>query len=441
MAAIRVAALTGLAAQRSFGTMKVHLQYGRDGLEVEIPGDDVTVIEPRFVPGLGNEKQAFVDAVRQPIGGAPLREVVKPGERLAIVIPDLTRPLPSERLLPWLLEEIAHVPAERVVIVNGTGSHRVNTDAELESMLGRSVLERYRVVNHTAHDPRTLLPAGKSRDGETVLFNREYVEADRRIVLGFIEPHFMAGFSGGYKGVFPAVADIASIMRYHDARTIGDPRSTWGLLEGNPTQAIIRHNGSLLPVDFCVNVTLNRRREITRFFCGQPLAAHEQGCRFSKQTAMVACPRPFPIVVTTNSGYPLDQNLYQAVKGMSAAAQIVAQGGYIAAAARCNDGFPDHGNFKALLFDHISPRAVLDTIEAPGFSLYDQWEAQLLALIRLKAEVGLYSELPPDEVRRAYLEPLEDVGRAVARELSRLGRQAPVAVLPEGPQTIPYVTS
>jgi lactate racemase len=228
-------------------------------------------------------------------------------------------------------------------------------------------------------------------------------------------------------------------MRYHDARTIGDARSTWGLLEANPTQAIVRHNGALLPLDFCVNVTLNRRREITRFFCGDPLAAHEAGCHFSKATAMVACSRPFPVVVTTNSGYPLDQNLYQTVKGMSAAAQIVAEGGYIAAASRCNDGFPEHGNFKKLLFDHKSPRAVLDTIEAQGFSLYDQWEAQLLALIRLKARVGLRSELAEEDVRRAHLEPIADVGTAVARELERLGPDAPVAVLPEGPQTIPYV--
>jgi len=306
-------------------------------------------------------------------------------------------------------------------------------------MVGHDVLRRYRLVNHTAHDPATVLPCGKSADGETVYLNREYVEADRRIVLGFIEPHFMAGFSGGYKGIFPALADIASIMRYHDAKTIGDARSTWGLLDGNPTQAIIRHNGSLLPLDFCINVTLNRGREITRYFCGHPIEAHEQGCAFSKETAMVACERPFPIVVTTNSGYPLDQNLYQAVKGMSAAAQIVAEGGYIVAASRCNDGFPEHGNFKKLLFDHASPRAVLDTIEAPGFSRYDQWEAQLLALIRLKARVGLRSELPPDEVLRAYLEPIEDVTAAVAAELDRIGNDAPVAVLPEGPQTIPYV--
>ncbi len=420
--------------------MKVHLQYGRDGLDAEIPGREVAVIEPRFVPGLPDEALAFREAVRRPIAARPLREIVRADDRIAVVIPDLTRPLPSDRLLPWLFAELAHVPAERFTIVNGTGSHRVNTPEELLSMVGRDVLGRYRVVNHTAHDPATMLPAGRSRDGETVYLNREYVEADRRIVLGFVEPHFMAGFSGGHKGVFPAVADIASIMRYHDARTIGDPRSTWGLLDGNPTQAIIRHNGSLLPLDFCVNVTLNRRREVTRFFCGDPVAAHEAGCAFSKETAMAACARPFPIVVTTNSGYPLDQNLYQTVKGMSAAAQIVEEGGYIATASRCNDGFPEHGNFKKLLFDHESPRAVLDTIEAPGFSLYDQWEAQLLALIRLKARVGLRSELPDEDVRRAHLEPIADVGAAVARELDRAGRDAPVAVLPEGPQTIPYVS-
>jgi lactate racemase len=419
--------------------MRVRLQYGREGLDVEVPGKNVTVVEPRFVPGLPDEAAAFREAVRRPIGAPPLRDAVKAGDTVAVVIPDLTRPLPSDRLLPWLLEELSHVPAERVTIVNGTGSHRANTPGELRSMVGAGVLGRYRVVNHTAHDLATMLPAGRSADGETVYLNRGYVEADRRIVLGFVEPHFMAGFSGGYKGVFPAVADIASIMRYHDARTIGDPRSTWGLLAGNPTQAIIRHNGSLLPLDFCVNVTLNRRREITRFFCGHPLAAHEAGCAFSRETAMVACPRPFPVVVTTNSGYPLDQNLYQTVKGLSAAAQVVEEGGYIAAASRCDDGFPEHGNFKKLLFDHASPRAVLDTIGAPGFSLYDQWEAQLLALVRLKARVGLRSGLPADEVRRAFLEPIEDVGEAVARELARIGEDAPVAVLPEGPQTIPYV--
>ena len=419
--------------------MRVHLQYGKDGLEVEIPSAKVTVVKPRFVDGLPDEAAAFREAVRRPIGTPPLRELVKPGDRVAVVIPDITRPLPTARLLPWLFEELGHVPAERFTIVNGTGSHRSNTPEELAAMVGAEVLGRYRVVNHTAHDASTLLAAGAGADGMPVLLNRDYVEADRRIVLGFIEPHFMAGFSGGYKGIFPAVADIASIMRYHDARTIGDPRSTWGLLEGNPTQAIIRRNGALLPLDFCLNVTLNRDRRITRFFCGDARQAHEAGCAFSKATAMVACLRPFPVVVTTNSGYPLDQNLYQAVKGMSAAAQVVAEGGFIAAASRCNDGFPAHGNFKRLLFDHDSPRAMLDTILTPGFSMYDQWEAQLLGNICLKARVGLFSELLPEDVERAHLEPLPDVGAGVAREIARLGGDVPVAVLPEGPMTTPYL--
>jgi lactate racemase len=419
--------------------MKVHLQYGAEGLEVELPSENLTVITPRFLAGLPDERAAFGAAVRAPLDSPPLKELIRASDRVAVVIPDLTRPLPNERLLGWLFEELAHVAAENFTIINGTGSHRVNTDAELISMVGREIFTKYKIVNHNSHEPATMKLAGRTLDGRPVLMNKEYVEADRRIVLGFIEPHFMAGFSGGYKAVFPGVADIDSIMHYHRAEVIGHPLSTWGVLDGNPTQAQIRANGALLPVDFCVNVTLNRRREITRFFCGDVTSAHDAGCAFAKSTAMVACERDYPIVVTTNSGYPLDQNLYQAVKGMSAAAQIVAPGGLIVQAARCNDGFPAHGNFRKLLFEHDSPRALLDTILAPGFSLYDQWEAQLLALVRLKAHVALFSEIPDDEVRRAHLEPIIDVAARVEAELERVGRDAPVAVLPEGPMTIPYL--
>jgi len=420
--------------------MPIHLQYGKDGLQIEIPSNNVTTLAPRFIPGLPDEAAAFREAVRAPINSKPLRELIGANDRVAVVIPDITRPLPSDRLLSWLFAELDHVRAENFVIVNGTGSHRVNTAEELAAMVGGEIARRYKIVNHNSHDPATLVFAGKTSDGRDVFFNREYIEAGKRIVMGFIEPHFMAGFSGGYKGVFPAVADIDSIMHYHRADVIGHPGSTWGILENNPTQRQIRANGSLLPVDFCVNVMLNRQRRITGFFCGETLAAHERGCAFSKSTVMIPCPAPFPIVVTTNSGYPLDQNLYQAVKGMSAAAQIVEQDGLIVAASKCNDGFPNHGNFKKLLFDHDSPQAVLDTILAPGFSMYDQWEAQLLAMIRLKARVGLYSDIAADEVRRAHLEPVADVSAFIVGELNRIGKDAPIAVLPEGPMTIPYLT-
>jgi nickel-dependent lactate racemase len=418
--------------------MKIHLQYGRDGLHLELPAGRVRVIEPNFVEGLADEGAAFTAAVRKPIGGRPLRETIAAHEKVAIVIPDITRPLPTDRLLPWIFAELAHVPAKNLVIVNGTGSHRVNTPDELRAMVGGEAYEKVRVVNHDSHDSNTHALAGASDGGPPVYLARDYVEADRRIVLGFIEPHFMAGFSGGYKGVFPAVADIASIMHYHRAAAIGHPKSTWGVLDGNPTQEQIRKGGSLLPVDFLVNVTVNRKRQITRFFCGDVMEAHLAGCAFAKQTAMVACDRAYPIVITTNAGYPLDQNLYQAVKGMHAAMQVVEQDGLIVAASRCNDGFPAHGNFKQLLFDYPTPRALLDAIMAPGFSVYDQWEAQLLAIIALKARVGLKSDLDPADVRRAHLEPVADIGARVAEELKKRG-DVPIAVLPEGPMTIPYL--
>ncbi len=419
--------------------MQIHLQYGPDGIRVDLPSNNVTLLEPRFLPGLQDEAAGFQAAVRDPIGSRPLREVVSAGDRVAIVIADITRPLPSDRLLSWIFTELDQVPDENFVIINGTGSHRANTRDELASMVGARIARKYQVVNHDAHDPLTLKFAGRTDDGRSIFFNRHYVEADKRIVIGFIEPHFMAGFSGGFKGIFPAVADIDSIMHYHRAEVIGHARSTWGVLEGNPTQEQIRRNAAVIPLDFCINVTLNRRREITRFFCGDTLEAHLAGCAFAKATAMIACSRPFPIVVTTNSGYPLDQNLYQAVKGMSAAAQIVEPGGLIVAASRCNDGFPAHGNFRKLLFEHNNPSALLETILRPGFSMYDQWEAQLLAMICLKARVGLFSEISEDETRRAHLEKVEEIAERVAIELDRVGKDAPVAVLPEGPMTIPYL--
>lgn len=419
--------------------MRVELQYGEEGLVVEVPGDDVTLIEPRFVRGLEDERAAFLAAVRAPLGRPKPRDWLGASDRLAIVVPDGTRPLPSDRLLPWLLAELGDPAPERVVIVVGTGSHRANDSSELLRMLGEPIVERYEVVNHDAHDPSTLARVGTASDGRSICMNRRYVEADRRIVLGFVEPHFMAGFSGGYKGVFPAVADIDSILHYHRASVIADPRSTWGVIEGNPTQSQIRRHGALLPVDLCVNVTLNKHREITSVFAGDPILVHDRGARFVRETAMVPCGRAFPIVLTTNGGHPLDQNLYQTVKGMSAAAQITEKGGLIVVAAKCGDGFPDHGNFKQLLTAHEGPEALTRAILTPGFCVYDQWQAQLLAAVRLHARVALYGELSDAEVRSAYLEPAGDVAARLRRELDRLGPGAAVAVLPEGPMTIPYL--
>jgi nickel-dependent lactate racemase len=420
--------------------MKTHLQYGTTGLELDLTGLNATILAPRFLPGLPDEAAAFTAALRAPIGTRPLRGQIAATDRVAVVIPDGTRPLPSDRLLPWLFAELAHVPRENFTILIGTGSHRANTPAELDAMLGPAIARGYRVVNHDSADPATVASAGRSALGYEVRLARDYMAADRRIILGFIEPHFMAGFSGGYKAVFPGIAALDAIMHYHGAGVIADPRSTWGELEDNPTQSHIRAGGSLRPVDFCINVTLNTRREITRYFCGETLAAHREGCAFVKATAMAPCAHDFPIVITTNSGFPLDQSLYQTVKGMAAAARIVRPGGLILTAARCNDGFPAHGNFRTLIEESASPRELMDRIMTPGFAMLDQWQAQHLAMVLLKARVSLYSELSDADVRRAHLTPVHDLRAALDKELARLGRDAPIAILPEGPLTIPYLT-
>ncbi len=419
--------------------MKIRLPYGKSFITVEIPFTDVTILEPRFAEGLADEAAAFAAAARTPIAAPALREIVAGHEKVAILVPDVTRPFPSRRILPWLFRELPHVPPENFTIIIGNGSHRPCTLAELDEMLGPAISARYRVLNHNAHDLQSMLPVGKREDGGALCLNRAYAAADRRIILGFIEPHFMAGFSGGYKAVMPGIADIDSILYYHRPEIVGDPRSTWGVLEDNPTQALIRKLGALVPVDFCINVTLNRERRITSFFCGQSLAAHSRGCEFARSSAMLPCDQRFPVVLTTNGGYPLDQNLYQSVKGISAAAQIVTDGGLIIAACECADGFPAHGNFARLLFEHKSPRAILETVSQPGFSMFDQWEAQLLAMIQVRARVALFSALPADDVRRAHLDHVDDLDQHLALSMHRLGAKTPIAVLPDGPLTIPYI--
>ena len=425
----------------TFMSTKITLDYGETGLPLDLSGLDATILSPRFIPGLEDETASFKKSASTPIGTAPLKNLVAESETVAIVIPDITRALPNERLLNWVFQELNHVPKDNYTIISGTGTHRQNTDEEWIYMVGETIFKNYRCINHTGFDKESLSPAGTSPYGYKVYFNTEYMKADRRIIMGFIEPHFMAGFSGGYKAVFPGVTGVDTIMHYHSAENIGHPGSTWGNLANNPTQENVRAGGALVPVDFLINVTLNNKREITGFFLGDPIEAHNAGCQFCKETAMIACKDPFDIVVTSNSGYPLDQNLYQTVKGMSAASQIVKEAGLIISASRCNDGFPEHGNFKSFLFENESAQAMLDKIYSPDFHLLDQWQVQLLAIILLKAQVGLFSDLEDHDVRRAHLEPVADVRSRIDTEIAKLGRPATVAVLPEGPLTIPYLSA
>jgi nickel-dependent lactate racemase len=265
------------------------------------------------------------------------------------------------------------------------------------------------------------------------------MEASVRLLTGFIEPHFFAGLSGGPKAVLPGIADAESILDNHGPAMIADPNATWMVTRGNPLWdeilAIARRTGPA----FILNVTLNRERCITRVFAGEMLAAHREGAAFVRQTAMRPVANPFDIVITSNSGYPLDLNLYQSVKGMSAAASIVRPGGDIIVAAECWDGIPDHGEYKRLLWEADSVEVLLERMMAPGFRCHDQWEAQAQAQIQQKARVHVYADgLTDEEVRHALLIPCRSIEETVDRIL-RENPWARIAVLPDGPQTVPFV--
>jgi nickel-dependent lactate racemase len=418
--------------------MKIKLAYGRNGLEVDFAQPSLEVIEPHFVEGLRDEPSAIRQALRNPIASSPLKEIVSAHDSVALIFSDRTRPMPSDRVLPVILAELEHVPKDNITLINALGTHRPNTPVELESMLGREVAENYRVIQHRPKDRASMVYLGKSGFGNEVWVNKDFMQARIKILTGFIEPHFFAGFSGGPKSVLLGVAAFESILKNHSALMIDNPHATWGVTEGNPIHQEMSEIANLVKPDFIVNVTLNKNRSITGVFAGSWKEAHAEGCAFARKWVMRPVKEPYDLVVTTNSGFPLDMNLYQAVKGMSAAARIVKPGGAIIIAAECSDGVPHHGSFRELLRARKSPAELLEMIQNMPETIQDQWQVQILAKILQRAQVYLYSSLPDEEVVSAHLIPVKDIARLVS-QLGDGRRDFRVAVLPEGPQTVPYL--
>ena len=316
---------------------------------------------------------------------------------MAISACDGTRPQPRHLMIPAILEELDGITRlEDVVVLVATGTHRGNDSGELRAMFGDAVVDSVRIVNHDARDAGQLAFAGTLGDGVPVWLNRTWLEADVRITTGFVEPHFFAGFSGGPKLVAPGLAGLETVLVLHDAARIGDPRATWGVTEGNPVHDDVRAIAAGTGVTFGLDVVLNRDKDIVAAFGGDLLAMHAAACAQAKLTAMRPVPEPFDVVVTTNSGFPLDQNLYQAVKGMSAARQVTRPGGMIVCAAECRDGFPDHGSYREVLASAPSPRALLDGIRSREQTVPDQWQVQIQAQIQAANRVVMHTSYLSD---------------------------------------------
>ena len=417
--------------------MQVRLAYGREGLTVELP-DGTEVIRPSWPAALAHEIGAVAAAVQSPV-----RELIasssRPRPKVAVVFPDLTRPMPNRTVLPPLLAALEQLGCgpEEVLLLCATGTHRQATAEEMDELIGPEITARYRVKDHDSTAVDEHVEVG-TVDGTPILIDRDYVAADLRILTGFVEPHFFAGYSGGPKGICPGLAALSSILEAHAPARIADVQATWTVLEGNPVHDFVRAASALAPAGLSVDVVLSGDRRLAGVFTG-PVGTggdpgHRRACEFVAADAVRLVPAAFDVVVTTNSGYPLDRNLYQAVKGMTAAARVVRPGGTIVMAAACADGVPRGSRFEELLASAAGPGELVD----PGQPAeLDRWQVQVLGRILQHAEVQLFSEgIAPDEARAAHLTPITDIADAV-----RATGATRVAAVPDGPLTVPTLAS
>jgi nickel-dependent lactate racemase len=417
--------------------MKVPLAYGTEAPEVDVP-DDATVVASGEQSVLADPSAAVRASLAHPLAGPPLGELVPRQGEVAVVFPDLTRPMPNTTVLPPLLAELERAGAgpDRVQLLCATGTHRQATPAEMAALVGPDIVRRYRIHDHDADDGDHV--AVGEVDGTPVLLDRRYVEAGLRILTGFVEPHFFAGWSGGPKGTCPGLAATSTILEAHSPDRIADPRSTWLVTEGNPVHDFVRAATSLCPPELSVDVTIDRRRRLTGVFAGPLPVGHRAAIDFATGRVTSTVDGRFDVVVTTNGGHPLDRNLYQAVKGMAAAERVVADGGIIVMAAACGDGVPGEGAFARILAAASTPG---ELVGAGGPGQLDRWQAQVLGRVLARAEVWLYSQGIDDHAARsAQLVPVHDLAAAVVdaitRTSARTGGPARVCVLPEGPLTV-----
>ena len=419
---------------------KIEVLYGRGTRTLCVP-DDVScqIIEPRVHPASESPGQILKTALENPIGSVGIRELTRTAEKILLITNDNTRPMPSQQTIPALIESFYHPQGSYdITILIATGLHRLMSEAEIREHLGERLAAQFNVVVHSATDSSSLKSFGRMSTGNELLLNRLVAESDLVIAEGFIEPHFFAGFSGGRKSIMPGVAGAKTILRNHNPENIANPNSTQVILEGNPIHEECVEAARMANLRFILNVALDRNKQIVAAFAGDPEKAHLAGCRFVEERMTVDV-TPADIVVTSNHGYPLDRNLYQAVKGIDTAARAAAKGGIIIMAAECLDGV-GHAHFG----DHLLSSASVEDLYAKMFappSEIDKWQAQVLARALVNHPIILVSEgIDKELAERMFFKHAASLDEALEMALAIKGRNASVSVMPEGPVVIPRIT-
>jgi lactate racemase len=410
--------------------------YGNSALTARIPSDNIAfVLKRKHAPGLADEAEALLEAIRHPIDAPPLAECIGGKDKVVVIVTDNTRPCPDDRILPPLLAELERkVPKENITIIVALGLHTPLKKEELVIKLGRDIVSGYQILNH---DPANVINIGTTSRGTPVEVNRRVLEADFRISTGFIEPHFFAGFSGGSKSISPGVSSPKAIFHNHGYEMLEHPLSRAGILKGNPVHEDIVEQAKMAGLNFIVNVLLNESKQITHVVTGDPVKAHEKGCRIEKRLAGVKFDHKVDITVTTNSGAPLDLDLYQTVKGIDSASLITREGGAIIIASTCSEGAGPEA-FTKLHLSCSSPAEVLKNIRTGGFN-HLPWQNQRLAQAQLNTDIYLVSGLDDSLVKDIMMTPVASIEEGLNRAFQKLGNKAEVAVVPEGHFVLPLL--
>jgi nickel-dependent lactate racemase len=423
--------------------VRVELDYGRGSLPLEIPeapGRWIAVLEKTPVPPLADPEAAVRAALAAPTGAPPLAELARGRRDAVIAVSDATRPVPNALLLRPILAALAEagLPDSAVTILVATGLHRPATPAELDEILSPALARRLRVEQHDARDPDAHVDLGASRHGIPIRLDRRWLAADLRIATGLVEPHLMAGYSGGRKAVCPGLAAVETIRVAHGPRML-EGRVGAGIVDGNPLHEDLVEIARRARVDFIANVALDRARRVVGVFCGDLEAAHAEAMRFVELESHVAIDAPADLVVVSGGGHPLDATFYQAIKGVAAGAGIVRQGGAILLCAALGEGIGS-ASFEKLIREAPSPEAFERRLADDRFFAIDQWMVQHLCQARRRARVLLYTDgLPLAEAGELLVEPVASPAEGVRRGLAGAPAAARIAVLPQGPYVLATV--
>jgi lactate racemase len=424
--------------------MRIKLDYGRTGLDVDLPDDRVVgPLAIRPAQPLADPGAALAAALARPIGCRPLAEIARGRRNACILVCDITRPVPNRLILPPLLATLEDqgIAQKDILILVATGLHRPNEGAELVELLGEDIAGRYHIENHHGKDIDEHDFLGTTPNGVPVWLDARYVRADLKITTGLIEPHLMAGYSGGRKVICPGIAALETVKVWHGPKFLEHPRADCGIVDGNPVHEENTRIALMAGCDFIVNVCLDGERRVTWIGAGDMIEAWQTGVRFVEGVVKVSVPEPFDVVVTSCAGYPLDTTWYQAVKGLTGALPIVKQGGTIVLAASLTEGLGSP-EFRRVLAENPDLQAFKRRILGSDYFVMDQWQLEELTKVLERCRVKVVSHgLSAETLRECHVEPATTVEQAVADCLVEYGSSARVAVIPKGPYVLPCVAS